>query len=128
MLVAPGIEFSFEAPARGEEIKLNVETRRQVFLIFKESVNNVVRHAGCTRVRVRLALEGDSLTLVVEDNGKGIANGAGEGHGLQSMRSRAGELGGRLEVTVGENGGTTIALRVPAHTRGGLRRLIRPAR
>jgi signal transduction histidine kinase/ligand-binding sensor domain-containing protein len=121
MLVALGIEFTFEAPGRGEEIKLNLETRRQVFLIFKESVNNLVRHAGCTRVRVRLALEGDSLSLVVEDNGKGISNGDSDGHGILSMRSRATELGGSLEVRAGDYGGAAVVLRVPARARRGLR-------
>ena len=60
------------------------------------------------------APEGDALSLVVEDNGRGVANGASDGHGISSMRSRAAELGGGLEVTARENGGTAIALRVPA--------------
>jgi ligand-binding sensor domain-containing protein/signal transduction histidine kinase len=120
MLVAPGIEFWFDVPARGEEIKLNVETRRQVFLIFKEGIHNVVRHANCTRVRVRLALEGDWLSLAIEDNGRGVAAGGNEGHGIPSMRSRAAALGGSLELTAGPGGGTIVALRVPARARLGV--------
>jgi len=112
MLVAAGIELSFEAPEGREETRLSLETRRQVYLIFKESVNNL-RHAGCTKVRVRLALEQDTLSLSIEDDGRGLSSRESDGHGIHSMKSRAAALGGSLVVKPGASGGTCVTLRVP---------------
>jgi signal transduction histidine kinase len=124
MLIVMGIEVFFDAPGHGDEIKLDLETRRQVFLIFKETVNNVARHASCTRVHVRLTLQGDFISLVVEDDGKGVSNGEDDGNGIRSMRSRAAALGGSLEVSAGECGGTMVALRAPTRVLRGLRRRV----
>jgi signal transduction histidine kinase len=109
---ARNIEFTFNGPGE-QDVKLGADVRRHVFLIFKESVNNIVRHAGCTTVEVEVKVEGAWLILKIADNGKGL-DGArlGEGNGLVSMRKRAHILGGELDVTSAEGVGTTIVLRV----------------
>ena len=111
---ARDIDFSFHGPGAEQDIKLGADVRRQVFLIFKESVNNVVRHSGCTRAEVEVRIEGPWLVLKIADNGKGI-DGArlSEGNGLMNMRKRAHSLGGELDVAPADGGGTSIALKVP---------------
>jgi signal transduction histidine kinase/ligand-binding sensor domain-containing protein len=117
------IEFRFRAPDRDRELKLNPEVRRDVFLIFKEAVNNIVRHAECAQATIELRIEGRWLVLRVSDNGKGIdATVADEGQGLSSMRRRAESFGGTLEIISAQPSGTTLILKVPI---GG--RLVRAA-
>src|SRR5262249_11150114 len=52
ILTSRNIQFEFHAPERARELKLGPEVRRDVFLIFKEAVNNIVRHSGCARAKI----------------------------------------------------------------------------
>jgi signal transduction histidine kinase len=83
--------------------------------IVDEAVTNVVRHAGAGRLRVALAIDGDVLRIVVEDDGAGF--GPDEivpGIGLQSMRERARELGGTMSIGTRPDGtGTSVDVRLP---------------
>src|SRR5260370_196895 len=101
VFTARNIEFQFHAPTEELEGKLDPDMRRQVFLIFKESVNNIVRHADCTRVEIQFAVEKAGLALCVRDDGKGFdAAQALAGNGLAGMRRRAASLNASLETTV----------------------------
>ena len=111
---ARDIAFRFHAPDAGQDLKLGVEARRQVFLIFKESAKNIVRHSGCSEAEIDFRIEGDWLALRLSDNGKGFEPlRESTGHGLISMRERARTLGGEFQVSSGERG-TTVTLRIPA--------------
>jgi signal transduction histidine kinase/ligand-binding sensor domain-containing protein len=115
-LTARDIRLRFHAPE--QDLSLDAEVRRQVFLVFKECVNNIARHAEATEVEIEFALADHHLSLRVWDNGHGFAETAPEpgqngGNGLLSMRRRAQELGGRLEVSSGNGDGTTIRLEAP---------------
>ena len=117
VFTARNIEFQFHAPVAELEGKLDPDMRRQVFLIFKESVNNIVRHADCTQVEIRFAVEKAGLVLSVRDDGKGFdAAQSPAGNGLASMRQRAASLNGSLEITVDGDRGTRVTLRVPGVT------------
>ncbi len=109
---ASDIQFTFQAEDAGKDISLGADLRRQVFLIFKESVNNIIRHSGCDRAGIHLSVEGPRLVLEVTDNGHGfdVGNGRG-GNGLVSMRRRAASLGAEFHLT--SRNGTTITIRVP---------------
>jgi signal transduction histidine kinase len=110
---ARNIAFRFAAPVSEADLKLALDARRQIFLIFKESVNNVVRHAECSEAEIDFASEPGKLVMRVHDNGKGFdGRQTSAGHGLSSMRDRARRLGGDLQVTSGE-GGTAVVLTVP---------------
>jgi signal transduction histidine kinase/ligand-binding sensor domain-containing protein len=115
---ARDIKFDFTASDKDRDIRLGIEMRREVFLIFKESVNNAVRHAECTEVAGEFECEHDWLRLTLRDNGCGFdpqngSNSSGGGNGLASMRRRALKLGGELQVISAPGGGTTIILRAP---------------
>jgi signal transduction histidine kinase/ligand-binding sensor domain-containing protein len=108
------IEFSFRAPSVEEDPRVGPDLRRELYLVFKESVNNAVRHSGCSSAAVELSLDRRDLTLTVRDDGRGFdPEGDFEGHGLASMRRRAAEVGGTLEVASAPGNGTTVTFRVP---------------
>jgi signal transduction histidine kinase len=135
LLTARGIAFRFEADERDEALPISADKRRHVFLIFKESLNNVVRHAECRHVAIDFRVNHDGLVLRVADDGLGLGlahahsggsasagshNGGSrhghvepDGHGLASIHARARELGGTLTVETAASGGTTLTLRTP---------------
>jgi signal transduction histidine kinase len=99
-------------------LKVGADLRRQVFLIFKEAVNNLARHSRCTQAQIEMRIENRWLTVKVADNGPGFDSAqASEGQGLASMRARAKELGGKLEISSNNKTGTTVLLKVPLAAR-----------
>lgn len=108
------IGLEFRAPGVDDHLKLGVDVRRDLFLIFKEAVNNVARHSRCSRVEIDFRTEGSELLLRVSDNGAGFdPDIESEGQGLTSMRRRASARGGSLEIKSNSGGGTTTTCRVP---------------
>jgi two-component sensor histidine kinase/streptogramin lyase len=113
-LQARQIEFRFRTPDTEQDIEVNANLRREIFLIFKESINNIVRHSACTEADIEFHMEDNRLTLRLSDNGKGLdAVAESDGHGLINMRARAERLGGTLEFASNNGQGTTVTLRVP---------------
>jgi signal transduction histidine kinase len=118
VFTARQITFEFHAPEVTRDIELGADVRRQVFLIFKESVNNVVRHSNCTRAAVAFSASRERITLRIADNGSGFDTARQwDGHGLSSMRKRTQELGGTLEVVSNDVGGTLVTLHVAGRGR-----------
>jgi ligand-binding sensor domain-containing protein/signal transduction histidine kinase len=107
------IAFKFSAPDDEADIRLGANIRREVFLVFKESVNNLVKHSACSEARVVFEIKDGFLLLRVSDNGTGFDFSAdSDGHGLLSMRERASSIGGQFDLVSGKDRGTTITLRV----------------
>jgi len=108
------IELRFDAPDRGQGLRLGVDVRRDVLLIFKESVNNAARHSGCTRVEIDFRVDGSRLLLRVADNGAGFDTSIErDGQGLLSMQRRARRLNGILDLSSARGSGTTVMLTIP---------------
>jgi signal transduction histidine kinase/ligand-binding sensor domain-containing protein len=125
-----GLGARLHFPAVVPDRPVSAEVRRNVFLILKEALHNMVRHAGAREATVRLAVEGDRLTLAVADDGAGFAVPSGDGaapsgdakpppnrlyggNGLGNMARRAAEIGARLTVDSAPGRGTTLQLDVP---------------
>jgi signal transduction histidine kinase len=114
VFTARDIRLRFTAPETAQELKLDVHLRRDLYLIFKEAVNNAARHSGCTRAEIELRVEEAQIHLTVSDDGRGFDPAlASEGNGLHSMHNRAAALGGQLEVESGAGNGSRVRLRVP---------------
>jgi ligand-binding sensor domain-containing protein/two-component sensor histidine kinase len=112
------IEFRFSAPEGDRALRLSPKVRRDVFLIFKEAVNNVARHSECAKAAIEVHVESRHLVLSVADDGKGFdASQVIEGQGLLSMRQRAESFGGQLEIISRVGTGTTVRLKVPVSGR-----------
>jgi signal transduction histidine kinase len=114
-----GVETTFEPD--GELARLPPEVAVHLYRIVQEALNNVARHAEATAATVRLAASGATVTLEVEDNGKGLPQdaapvrpGAPGGIGLTSMRERAELMGGTLTLGRGaRHSGLTVSVSVP---------------
>ena len=114
VLSARNVEMHWSVSESGRDFELNTELRRQVYLIFKESINNIARHSRATEARIALRVVERQLALEVSDNGCGIERwDQDDGNGLKSMKLRAARLGGELEVRSAEGQGTTVLLRAP---------------
>ena len=94
----PQLTVEVDGPERVPEMTAAEETA--AYRIVQEALANAVRHSGATRIRIALRWS-DGLETTIEDNGRGIGETYTPGVGIRSMRERAAELGGRLELTTG---------------------------
>jgi signal transduction histidine kinase len=114
MLTSRKIALRFRSRDDEQDVPIDAELRRQVFLIFKEAVHNAVRHSGCTEVEVEIGVRNRRLVLRVADNGRGFDAGeTADGHGVTSMRARARDMRGSLEIRSAPVHGTTVRVDVP---------------
>jgi two-component system NarL family sensor kinase len=113
MLGQAGIEVHFEIDEDIPEIALPPEFRRNVYLAAKEAVHNIIRHSGAGAAEIGVHVDGKELTVVVQDNGKGIYKAGGNhlGNGMKNMQRRVEQVGGRMEITTG--GGMAITIVAP---------------
>jgi PAS domain S-box-containing protein len=117
VFTAGNIKFRFQAPEDDDELRIGANLRREVFLIFKESINNIAKHSGCANAEVEFRADQRSLFLSVSDDGRGFdTSEENEGHGLVSMRERTRAMGGTLEMVSVANKGTTVTLGVQLGT------------
>jgi signal transduction histidine kinase len=100
----------------GSRLALSEQVETQLFAIGREALANVVRHAEATVAQVRVESQREQVIVEIRDNGRGFDPGNGHpGHfGLDSMRSRAAEIGGRIAIASAPGRGTRVRVRVPA--------------
>lgn len=110
-----GVRCRVDAPAQLPDASLPPEVRHNVFLAFKESVNNVVKHAEATEARLHVRLTAHNFILEIEDNGKGLAEAREKQNrsGLRNMRKRLADIGGNFEIGPAPGKGTFVRLTVP---------------
>ena len=105
----------FDVPDQLQSASLGINVRRDVYLIFKEAINNAARHSRCASVMVVFRASRHELQLDVADDGIGFdAAAGGGGTGLASMRRRAERLGATLVIMSRPGGGTRLTLTMPA--------------
>ncbi|HKX83684.1 MAG TPA: PAS domain S-box protein, partial [Pyrinomonadaceae bacterium] len=124
VLSGRGIGFEFTAPEMDGATELGANIRREVFAVFKESINNAGKYSECTKVATDFSVSGGVLTLTVSDDGKGFDTDLVlseefrpemGGNGLASIRRRAAELGGVCDIRSEIGKGTKLVLKVPLH-------------
>ncbi len=106
------VRCRLDVPAELPDHPISTEDRHNLFMAVKEAFNNILKHAGASEVRLGLTVAGNLLTIVITDNGRGIAPdqaGAG-GDGLANMKRRLQQIGGRLDVQSAPGTGTTITM------------------
>jgi two-component system sensor histidine kinase ChiS len=105
-----GIEFRVGGISKNlEKIILPMEWRRHLILIFKEAMNNAIKHAECTSLTLAIALNHHKLEMSLSDNGIGCLNGQVHGgQGLNNMKHRAELIHGDLDIVFDKGNGTTI--------------------
>jgi signal transduction histidine kinase/ligand-binding sensor domain-containing protein len=105
------IALTFSAPPEDVDLKIGADLRREIYLMLKESVNNIARHSGASKAVVELTLGRHELRLVIADNGQGFDPGArADGNGIASMRKRAAAFGGVWTIDSAAGQGTRVSL------------------
>jgi signal transduction histidine kinase len=108
------IGYQFRLSEQLGKVRLSVEARKNLYLIFKESINNAAKYSEGSLVEITLALQNNSLHLCVRDNGKGFeASAVRQGNGLLNMAERARNLNGRLTRESVPGKGTEIIAELP---------------
>lgn len=107
---AKGINYEFEVDDSIGHLKLSMDFRRNLLLIAKEAVNNLVKYSECKQVKISILKVKGNLELIVQDDGKGFENTNIEGNGLRNMRARANKMKGKLTVYSKIGVGTEVKL------------------
>jgi signal transduction histidine kinase len=89
------------------------QVEEAAFRIVAESLTNVARHSAARKCAVRLTQANGDLRVQVFDNGQGLSPESGSGHGLDSMRRRAADVGGSLRVEAASPQGTLVTAVLP---------------
>ncbi|HEX3798295.1 MAG TPA: two-component regulator propeller domain-containing protein [Verrucomicrobiae bacterium] len=124
-LRSAGVRSRLDIPEELPPWRVTAEVRHNIFLAFKEALNNVVKHSGASEVRVTLTLGLKAFVLSAQDNGRGFTPGlmlhanssdpdrVEGGHGLANMKLRLEEIGGSFEIQSAPQAGTTGTFSVP---------------
>jgi signal transduction histidine kinase len=122
-----GLQCNIDAPYDLERLEVTAEFRHELYLVVREALHNVTKHAAATEVRFSVASEPDGFVFRLEDNGCGFpkettapTTAVPTGVGLESMRQRITKLGGTLSCTNRAEGGAVVAFRVALKRRAGL--------
>lgn len=119
VLEPKNIKFRINSEIPVKDIILSSEQRRNVYLIFKEAMNNLAKYSACTKVDIAISQSSKSLVMRISDDGKGFDvrslsdNNQLTGNGLKNMQKRAENMRGELELNSKLNQGTTIQLKIP---------------
>jgi signal transduction histidine kinase/ligand-binding sensor domain-containing protein len=118
-LASASVRCRLDLPVVVPAWPLTAEIRHNLFLAFKEALNNSVKHAAASQVRISLKLQNDSFELMVADNGKGFdpahrgstePGRLGGGNGIANMNNRLTRIGGRCEINSAQGEGTSVSL------------------
>lgn len=121
MLATRNIHFNFNYQPSILTARLDMEKRKNLYLIFKETINNAFKYSGCTLISAEITHSNKHLELNISDNGVGfdIHQETAEnrptlsGNGLRNMQMRAGEMKGELQIISSSGHGTSIKLLIP---------------
>jgi signal transduction histidine kinase len=117
VLTLRSIRFHFHSGADVGDIVVKSNLRREIFLVFKESINNIVKHAEARNVWAEIDVVNGDLTISIRDDGRGFdptdLDLKDRGNGLASMRRRTAEIGGEFSITSAPGRPTEIRASFP---------------
>jgi signal transduction histidine kinase len=116
LLAGSRVACRLDIPVDLPSIQLDAQKRHDLFLVFKESLNNVIKHGAATEVRISLTLVDHAIHLKIEDNGRGFnvpEAAASKGNGLPNMRTRLQRIGGRVVIQSEPGRGTRVEIVLP---------------
>ncbi|WP_080055429.1 ATP-binding protein [Spirosoma aerolatum] len=111
LMEAKGIVLHFSADSSLDDYPVSMEVRRNLYLIGKEAINNLIKYSQATQATIRFELQNDQLMVLIEDNGRGFdAAQVSQRTGQNSMKQRASAMGGTLAVQSTLGQGTRLQL------------------
>lgn len=114
MMEGCGIDCLINFPEDMQSVKLTMEKRRNLYLIFKEAVNNIAKYSQARHVKIEFSKARKYLHLHIEDDGKGFDEAAvKQGNGLNNMKQRAGLCNATIQINSQLNKGTMVHLQMP---------------
>lgn len=110
-----GASFRLENVQALAGVKLGLEQRHNLLLVFKEAISNALKHSGAKELVLSAEIQGRTLEMSLADDGSGFdPDAASSGNGLRNMRERVRKLGGEIEITSTPGSGATVRYRGPA--------------
>lgn len=107
------IEINMEL-AELEPLKLTMQHRKYIYLIFKEALNNAVKYSGTEKINISASIQNKELVMRIKDFGQGFGSGTvKKGYGLDNMQNRATEMNAKFHIESGAETGTLITLTLP---------------
>lgn len=114
LLQAKGIEFNFEPDVKMQSSSLEENTRQNLFLIYKEAINNICKYAQCKTCTVTLFTKSKQLFCTITDDGIGFDTTLpSERNGLLNMKQRVTQLKGKINISSAVGEGTSINIQLP---------------
>jgi signal transduction histidine kinase len=111
---ARNIRYELKMDPLIAEKKIMMEQRRDLFLIFKELLNNIHKHAAASAVSISIFIENDNLRLLIGDDGKGFdTTKLTHRNGISNIKNRVSRWKGAITVQSGNGNGTMVDVRLP---------------
>ncbi|MCB0700462.1 MAG: hypothetical protein KDC11_11460 [Chitinophagaceae bacterium] len=114
---AKGVSLKFDVEKGLERVKVDMKQRKNIYMLFKEVVNNAIKHSECKNLSVTLNLTGKKLDISIIDDGKGFDMGLVNNNidnmgrnGIKGMKERASSIGAKLEIDSVVGQGTKVSL------------------
>lgn len=113
MLDGKNIKHEISFPDHPENSSLSMDNRRDLYLLFKEALNNLVKYSQATEAAIRVEIENKKLRMIIADNGAGFEiSEIKPGNGLNNMKQRSQKLNAELSITSKKGNGTRIELNI----------------
>ena len=110
---AKNIDYSIQISESIAHLKLSMEKRQHLYLIIKESSNNIIKHSNCSYAAISAIQNNGELVVEIKDNGKGFnTTQPSHGNGLLSLQQRAKLMNAQLAIRSANNEGTIITVHV----------------
>jgi len=104
-----GISFQVNNVEKSDDIKLPMDYKQNLLLMFKEAINNAIKHSGCKKLKLEALYKNDIIEIVLKDDGAGFnLNEAKFGNGIKNMENRAKKIKGKLNWKSEAGAGTTV--------------------
>ena len=107
------IELKYSFPDKLPQTAITKESHRELFMIVKETLNNIAKHSKATAVFFKIEITALNLKLSIKDNGIGFDDTNKKGNGLRNMKSRLEAIGGTFDIISEKDLGTEISVTVP---------------
>ncbi|MEO7989384.1 MAG: two-component regulator propeller domain-containing protein [Chryseolinea sp.] len=114
ILEPKNISYTFQGEESLNGASLDIQVRKNIFLIFKETINNTAKYSDADQVTIQLEVKDNALHLFIHDNGKGFDfESIKPGNGLRNIRERAKSIDARLDLRSSPTKGTQLEMNIP---------------
>ncbi|HEY5462375.1 MAG TPA: ATP-binding protein [Hanamia sp.] len=114
LLASKEVSLIFDLDEEIKKEKVSMDKRKNCYLIFKEVLNNAIKHSECTEIEISLHKNHHNIEMKITDNGKGFnPENLHSGNGLDNIRQRATEIGGELNICHPNETGIMVSLVFP---------------